>query len=133
MKILKKISLAIIKDDKILLVRNKGFKSLLSPGGQLEKDEGDLESLQREIKEELNTVVDGDSLNYLETFEDLAADREDTKVRIKLYLGEIKGNPTPSSEVSEIVKFSKSDSWDDLSPILKNKIIPYLISGGYLK
>ncbi|OGY23068.1 MAG: hypothetical protein A2Y57_00170 [Candidatus Woykebacteria bacterium RBG_13_40_7b] len=133
MKILKKISLAIIKDDKILLVRNKGFKSLLSPGGQLEKDEGDLESLQREIKEELNTVVDGDSLKYLETFEDLAADREDTKVRIKLYLGEIKGNPTPSSEVSEIVKFSKSDSWDDLSPILKNKIIPYLISGGYLK
>ena len=117
----------------MLLVRNKGFKSLLSPGGQLEKDEGEVENLQREIKEELNAEVDTDSLKYLETFEDVAADRDETRVRIKLYLGEIKGNPTPSSEISEFIWFSKDDSWDELSPILKNKIIPYLISGDYLK
>jgi len=57
-KIRTRLAAIIIKDDKILLVKgHKRFKEYWIPGGRQEKGESDIETLSRELKEEINVEL----------------------------------------------------------------------------
>ena len=68
MKRILKYALLVIKKNKILLQIEKKQEKLLLPGGKPRKNEDFLKCLKREIKEELNTDIDPDTVKYLGSF-----------------------------------------------------------------
>src|SRR3989344_5150463 len=125
MKRISKYALLVIKNNKILLQAEKKQKLLLLPGGKPKKGEQHEQCLNRELKEELNTEVKEGTLNYLGRFEDMAADGSSI-LTVWLYLGELKTRPKPRNEVKRIVWFGKKNNHERLSPVIRNKIMPYL-------
>jgi len=110
---------------------NKKVVQFLMPGGQLEED-SDEECLKREIKEELDCEIAPDTIKYIETYEDAAADPGKT-VMIKLYEGELAGEPEPSSEIGALYWIGRNDIGNPkVSPVIKNKIIPDIVAKGIL-
>ena len=133
MNIIKKIGLATINNNCLLVVRNENTTKFLMPGGRVEKGEKELDTLIREIKEELSCNMDISTVKYLGEFEDFAANDPGKKVNIKLYLGNLNGNIEKNNEIEEIKWFDyKNDNIEILSDIVKNKILPFLISNKYL-
>lgn len=130
MKRIYKYGLAVIGSNKLLLCRPFAFNDLILPGGTKEGEENYINNLLRETQEELGMQAElvVSSLTYLGNFEDIAAGREDTIVEIELYKGEVRGNMTASSEIAELIWFDPKDDKDQLSAIIKNKILPFLIS-----
>jgi ADP-ribose pyrophosphatase YjhB (NUDIX family) len=127
-----KAGLLVIRDDRMLLCRKKHSTSLLIlPGGKLEPGELPEECLRREVSEELGDV-DLAAIEFIGTYADQAAGAEGQTVQIELYAGELTGEPSPQSEIGELVWFA---GWDDrvqVSPSIRNKIIPDLIARGIL-
>ncbi len=132
-----KIGLLLLSDDqsKFLVCEKDNFTSdFIMPGGQLDKDEKDIDCLVREIKEELDTIVDKSSLTFINEYIDAAAGDPTKDVSIKLYKGKIIGKPRPSAEIIKFHWIGKDDlSHPRLSPIVKNKILPDLIVKNILK
>ncbi|UPT64918.1 MAG: NUDIX domain-containing protein [Hyphomonadaceae bacterium JAD_PAG50586_4] len=91
MRMVNKIGLAIIEDDRLLLVRKAGLEQLILPGGKPEGDETDTETIVREIREELECEVVLHSLFYMSTFEDRRAGSAHDVVRVKLFKAELAG------------------------------------------
>ena len=128
MKIIQKSALAVVQSNKLLVVRPNNSQFLLMPGGKPEADESSESALKREIMEELNCAIDEKSIKFLGVFEDVAAGSNGSMVRIDLYSGSLIGTPKPSSEIEELFWISSKDiSLPQLSPIIKNKIIPFLV------
>lgn len=133
MKTIPKIGLAAIRDGKLLIVRNKNTTKFLMPGGQPEKGEASLETLKREIKEELNCVIDTKKIKKLGEFSDLAANNPGCVVKMEVYIGNIIGEIYPSNEIAEFKWFDpKHDNIEILSDIIKNHILPDLMNKKYL-
>jgi 8-oxo-dGTP diphosphatase len=128
-----KIGLAVTDDSRLLLVRKKGGASYILPGGKPELGEDDRQALIREIDEELGCGIDPDSLFYLGSFSDTAADLLNTTVTVRLYEARLTGSPSPQSEIEKLEWF-RPDSGSDLSlaPSLQNHIVPFLCSHGRL-
>src|SRR5437763_247462 len=93
-----KIGLLLLSPDKkkFLVVAKGADKPYLMPGGQIEAGETDLECLHREIREELACDIDETSLQYISEYSDVSATHPDRDVNIRLYLGELVGEPVPS-------------------------------------
>jgi 8-oxo-dGTP diphosphatase len=120
-----KVGLAAMVDRQILLVRKRGSHAFILPGGKPEKGEGQLETLQRELNEELGCSIDG--ALYLASFSDWAADHVRTEVTVHLFCGHINGLPTPAAEIEELKWLSLDDAAGvPLAPSLTNHILPYL-------
>lgn len=133
-----KIGLLILNDDATkFLVCQKFAQNVtadyIMPGGKNDEND-DYECLKNEIKQELNCEVDFDTLQFVNKYEDIAAGRPDRTVEIKLYAGKIIGNPTPSTEIEKL-HWIGGDAIENpqVSPIVRNKIIPDLLSKNILK
>lgn len=132
--VIDKVGLAVIRDRKLLLVRNAGTTKLLIPGGRREDNETDAEVLAREIREELACDIVMPSLLFMAVYSDVAANDPGRTVTIRLYLGELTGTLVPSAEVAEVVWFDPVvDDASRLSPIVRHQIVPHLVSRGFLR
>lgn len=132
-KIIRKVSLAVFKDKKLLVVRSDDQSEVFySLGGTIEEDESEIDCLAREVKEEISCEVDRSSLEFLAEFEDVAHGRENTLVNIKMYKGNLIGEPEASSEVVEIGYFDSQTDQKHLSEIAIKKIFPWLKDAGYI-
>jgi 8-oxo-dGTP pyrophosphatase MutT (NUDIX family) len=108
-------------------------KQFLMPGGQLE-GESDIECLHREVQDELGCDVRDESIEFVAEYTDVAASHPDRDVSIKLYQGVLAGEPHPKAEIGALHWIGKADVGNELvSPIIRNKIIPDLITRGLLK
>ena len=111
----------------------KNVTSYLMPGGRFEEKTVE-ECLKAEIKEELNCEVDFKTLEFVNEFVDVAASNPDRDVSIKLYKAVLIGQPTPSSEIGTLHWIGKDDAENErVSPIIRNKIIPNLVSKEILR
>lgn len=63
-KALPTAGLVVVKGDKLLLAYSKNKKAWYLPGGKIDDGESSLETLQREIFEELNIVLNAERLKY---------------------------------------------------------------------
>ena len=126
MKRMFKPALLIIRNKKLLVVREEGSDFWLTPGGAPENHENDEQCMRREIREELGAELDRKSLKYFGEFEDFAANEPDAIVHISAYLGDVKGEIKPSMEIKELAWIGANTSLL-LSAIIKNKILPKLI------
>ncbi|MBI2574281.1 NUDIX domain-containing protein [Candidatus Woesearchaeota archaeon] len=125
---IKKVAIAVIRRRRLLLVRKKGLKELILPGGKPHKSEPKMKALRRELKEELGISIK--SARFIGRFSDRAAGRKSMLV-VFLYKGEVAGSIKPQMEIRSAVWVSKRTR-QPLSPIIKNRVLPFLIGKGWL-
>ncbi|MFE3187671.1 NUDIX domain-containing protein [Nocardia sp. NPDC059240] len=92
-----------IEDGKILCARPRGKDVFYIPGGKREGAETDLQTLVREIREELTVELAPESVVHVGTYEALIPD---AVVRMACYTAEYAGTIAVSSEIEEIAWFT---------------------------
>ena len=124
-KWINKVGLAVVQDGKLLVVRKRGTDVFILPGGKPEGNERELETLERELEEELGCGMERPMLRAV--FSDIAAGSSDAVVVVRLYTASLVGDPKPQSEIEQL-------AWVDLrrpsnlllAPSIRNGILPYL-------
>ncbi|WP_335979503.1 MULTISPECIES: NUDIX hydrolase [Streptomycetaceae] len=99
-----------IEGGRILCARPRGKGVFYVPGGKREGAETDLETLVREIREELTVRLDPHSAVHAGTYEAGGPNLpEGAVVRMACYTAAYEGRLAPSSEIEETAWFSYAD------------------------
>jgi 8-oxo-dGTP diphosphatase len=91
-----------LEDGRILCARPRGRDVFYIPGGKREGAETDLQTLRREITEELTVVLLPETVRHVGTYE---ADQ----VRMSCYTGDYQGILAASSEIDELAWLCYAD------------------------
>jgi len=96
-----------LANGRILCARPRGKDVFYVPGGKREGTESDLQTLLREIAEELTVALRPGTVRHAGTYQ---ADYPDgTVVRMSCYTGEYSGTLAASSEIDELAWFCFAD------------------------
>ena len=126
------IAAVIIKDEKLLLVKEFNEDEYHTPGGTVKKFETPEETLKRELKEEIKVQLK--SMRPFGKFNSKTFDGKD--LLLETYFAEIEGTPKPSSEIESISWIGsdyKNNDGVKLTIPSKSYIIPKLIDTGLIK
>lgn len=129
-RILKSAALIQNESGEILLARKYGKTIWINIGGRIENGESPIQCLKREIEEETGCRV---SSNYtpkffLETPFTPAIDDPNCEVKIIWYKAKLEGIPQPKNEIEELKWVDPHDPNIELSPQIREFLIPKLIS-----
>jgi 8-oxo-dGTP diphosphatase len=113
-----------LEDGRILCARPHGKDVFYVPGGKREGAETDLQTLLREITEELTVVLLPDTVRHVGTYE---ADH----VRMSCYTADYQGTLKPSSEIDELAWFSYADR--EQVPPVDQLLFDDLAASGHLR
>lgn len=129
--IIDKVAWIHLEGGRILSTRSKGKDTYYIPGGKREAGESDLDTLVREVKEELTVAITTDSAAHLGTFEAQAHGHPDgVTVRMTCYTAGYEGTLAPSSEIDEVVWLAYADR-DRVAPV-DQIIFDHLAAAGQL-
>ena len=120
-----KVGLAVVRECRILMVRKHSGPSFILPGGKPKSGEKDIDALERELDEELGCALE--TAEYLGDFSAPAADLVDTTVTVRLYRGEITGEPVAQAEIAELRWIDMTSPEVSVAPSLSGKILPFLM------
>ena len=123
-----KVGGIILKDKKILVQRKKNNRvECIIPGGKREGNETDLETLKRELYEEL--TVDLVDAEYLGSYDDIAVFSHNEPIHVQAYIATIKGEIKCNNETKEALWIDRNYKEEGIivGSILGNYIIPELI------
>ncbi|WP_374969935.1 NUDIX domain-containing protein [Terrabacter sp. BE26] len=105
-----KVAWVEVVDRRLLAARSAGRALFYLPGGKREPGESDVETLAREVEEELSVSVDPASAVHAGTFEAPADGRPDGRVvRLTCYTADHSGDLAPSHEIAETAWLSSAD------------------------
>ncbi|WP_433431159.1 NUDIX hydrolase [Nonomuraea sp. CA-141351] len=105
-----KIAWIHLDDGKILSTRSHGKDVYYLPGGKREPGESDVETLIREIDEELSVAIVPATAAHLGTYQAQAHGHAvGVIVQMACYTADHHGTPTPSNEIEEIVWLTYAD------------------------
>lgn len=108
--IIDKVALIYLHNKRILHTRSKGRDVFYLPGGEREKGESDVQTLMREVREEMQVELIPDSMSFVGKFRAQAHGKpKGTIVQITCYMAGFKGDPVPDSEVEEIAWLAYED------------------------
>ena len=117
------------KSGEVLLVRKRGTKMWMNPGGKPEPGEDARQCAVREVREELGLELDPDRLVSLEKHTAQAANEPGFNVVANCFVwpDPIPETTGPHAEISE-VRWNDMSNLDDetLSPLLVQEIYPLL-------
>lgn len=112
-----KIAWIYVVDGQILSARSKGKDIYYLPGGKREPDETDIDTLLREIEEELSVRIKPETVLHFGTFEAQAHGKsEGMQVKMTCYTADFEGELSPASEIDELVWLTYHDR-DRVSPV----------------
>ena len=119
MTVIDKVAFLYLQDGKILSTRSKGKDKYYIPGGKREAGESDIETLVREVKEELSVDIIESSAKLYGVFEAQAHGKaEGVIVKMTCYTAEFDGALKADSEIAEIVWLTTADI-EAVSPVDK--------------
>jgi 8-oxo-dGTP diphosphatase len=99
-----------VETGRILCARPRGKDVFYIPGGKREGAETDLETLLREVEEELTVTIRPSTVLHVGTYEARDEGLPGTAVvRMSCYTGDYSGTLTASSEIEEVAWFSYAD------------------------
>jgi 8-oxo-dGTP diphosphatase len=127
-----KIVAALIRNDtgRVLLVRKRGTKAFMQPGGKLDAGEDDITALSREISEELGCVLVPASVLPLGAFDAVAANEPGFRVEANLYRVDVTGEISPSREIDEAIWVDPASPPDiHLAPLTRDYVLPLALQG----
>jgi len=114
-----KIAFLHLENGELLSTRSKGNDAYYIPGGKREGNESDLETLVREVKEELTVDIRPETAKLYGIFEAQAHGKaEGVLVRMTCYTAEFDGTPGASSEIEELRWLTTADM-EIISPVDK--------------
>jgi 8-oxo-dGTP diphosphatase len=96
-----------VVDGRVLCARPRGKDVFYVPGGKREGGESDLQTLVREITEELTVTLLPGTIRHTGTYQ--ASQPGGALVRMSCYTGEYSGTLAPSSEIDELAWFGYAD------------------------
>ena len=123
-----RIVAALIVDNQrgsVLLVRKRGTKTFMQPGGKREPGESDLQALEREVREELGCGFAPSTAKYLGLFSAEAPNEPGHIVEAALYRVALVQIAKPTAEIEEVrwVDPKNSDNLE-LAPLTRQFILP---------
>ena len=134
-EIIKIAGTMINENGELLIVKKYGSDIFINPGGKVEDDETHIETLRRELKEELD--VDLTEATFFDSFHSERAMHDpDCSLTIHVYIVKWLREIKPSSEIEKAVWLKKEDLENkkyNLSPQLIDQIIPALKEKKLLK
>ncbi|MEV6360895.1 NUDIX hydrolase [Nocardia asteroides] len=125
------VAWVLIEDGRILCARPRGKDVFFIPGGKREGAETDVQTLVREVAEELSVHLSPESAKHVGTYEAAISDGHPTLVRMACYTAEYRGVLTASSEIEALAWFGYSDR--DLVPPVDQLLFDDLAAAGSLR
>ena len=111
-------------DGHVLLVRKHGTSAFMQPGGKSDPEETHVETLSREIREELGCEINQGAILHRGTFVSTAANEPGFKVEAELYDVQLIGTPEPSAEIAEIIWLDPACSGSVvLAPLTRDHVL----------
>ncbi|OKJ11627.1 NUDIX hydrolase [Kitasatospora sp. CB01950] len=104
-----------LEGGRILCARPRGKDVFYIPGGKREGDETDLQTLTREIAEELTVAIRPETVAHVATY-DADAHPGGPTVRMACYLADYTGTLAASSEIEDVEWFGYADR-DRVPPV----------------
>lgn len=99
-----------IVEGRILCARSKGKDTYYLPGGKRESGEFDIDTLVREIKEELSVRIKPETETFAGSFRAGAHGKsEGVRVTMSCYMAEYEGEISPAAEIEEIAWLTYKD------------------------
>jgi len=126
-----KIVAALISDEtgRVLLVRKRGTRTFMQPGGKRDSGEDDIAALSREIAEELGCGIVPASIRSLGEFNAVAANEPGFFVQASLYRIDVTGEITPNQEIDEAIWIDPAAPPDvDLAPLTRDHVLPLAVA-----
>jgi 8-oxo-dGTP pyrophosphatase MutT (NUDIX family) len=125
------VAWVLIEDGRILCARPRGKDVFFIPGGKREGAETDVETLVREVAEELSVDLAPESAAHVGTYEAAISDGHPTVVRMACYTADYRGVLTASSEIEALAWFGYRDR--DLVPPVDQLLFDDLAAAGSLR
>lgn len=113
-------------DGRTLLVRKRGTRAFMQPGGKIEAHEQPVQALARELEEELGLQIDPAQAHYLGVFSAPAANEPGFTVQAEVFLLSIDAPVSPAAEIEEVCWIDPVlDSNLLLAPLTGEVILPF--------
>ncbi len=125
----------VIKDRRLLVVREFGEKIFHSPGGVIRKKESSIRALVREMNEETGIRFSSQDTLLFGTYQAIAANDPDKMLNLEVYMiNNWSGEVTPCKEIEEIAWVSSDNPQKLLlGSIFENEVIPHLKANGLIE
>lgn len=124
---------ALVQDEagRVLLVRKRGTRAFMQPGGKLGKEESPLTALEREIREELSCSMRAADAVFLGNYSAPAANEDGCRVEAALYRVEIEGPIRAAAEIEEVVWLDpRAPHALELAPLTRDEVLPLAARSG---
>lgn len=114
-------------DGCIALVRKRGTRAFMQPGGKLEPRETAMAAVLREVEEELGIRLDV-PLEKLGTFSAIAANEANTTVSAEVFCCRYDGTLAVQAEIEELLWIDPTAPSEILlAPLTRDHILPALL------
>jgi 8-oxo-dGTP diphosphatase len=123
---------AMIRDEqgRVLLVRKRGTRAFMQPGGKRDAGEDDATALARELYEELGCDVAHGSVRPLGEFIAPSANEPGWTVRAAVYAVDVIGAIAPRAEIEEICWIDPFGTHGmTLAPLTRDHVLPIARAG----
>lgn len=124
-----KIATACLFDDtgRILVVRKRGTRFFMLPGGKTEPGETPLQALRRELHEELDLRMEESQLQSLGHFQARAANEPDHWVEADVFIGHLANDVKAQAEI-EVLDWLElhAQQLEHVAPLLREQVLPIL-------
>ena len=119
-------ALLIGSDGQTLLVRKRGTKAFMQPGGKIDAGEQPADALARELHEELNLRIEPGAAVYLGKFSAPAVNEPGFTVEAELFQVQIDEPVSPAAEIEEVRWIDPAgDGGLVLAPLTRDLILPF--------
>lgn len=132
-KSIKKIAAIVVRGGLLLVVRKRGSAIYITPGGKPEFGEEAVQTLRRELQEEVCMSVQ--RYTHFGSFSDVAAFEDNTRVDIESYLVDSNSIALPNQEIEEVawIDDDYKSAGIKLGSVLEKFIIPELRRKGLIR